>query len=88
MTSKKPTKKTTSKTSKTSKKAAPKKKAAAKKPAAKKAPAKKTVEEPKYFAQTEELLANLVDDIKDNVIYAADVKTPALKKKFFAWFRR
>lgn len=67
------TKKTSSK--KTTKKAAPKKKAPAKKkPAA--AKVKETVVVP------------VVKQEPAVVIYAADVKNPKTKKKFFAWFRR
>lgn len=77
MTSKKPAKKTTAK------------KPAAKKAAPKKAPAKKAA--PK--ADVNENLAKLAEPVVEapkhgTVIYAADVKSPSLKKKFFAWFKR
>lgn len=80
MTAKKPAKKTT-------KKATPKKKAPAKKKAAPKAA-------PKAEEAVNEKLAELakpaVETPKQHgtVIYAADVKSPSLKKKFFAWFKR
>jgi hypothetical protein len=78
MTAKKPTKKTTKKT-------APKKKAPAKKAAPK--------SKPKAEAVVNEKLATLATPVVEEpkhgtVIYAADVKKPSTKKKFFAWFRR
>lgn len=84
MTSKKPSKKT-------SKKAAPKKKAPAKKSAPKKkaaAPKSKPT-----FAKADDLAAafkaaEVAETPKTGtVIYAADVKNPSLKERFFAWFR-
>jgi hypothetical protein len=75
MTSKKPTKKTANK------------KAPAKKAPAKKAVSKKVVEK-KQFASSSSLVSSLVDEVKDNVVYAADVKNPVVKKKFFRWFSR
>ena len=76
MTSKKPTKKTANK------KAPVKKKAPAKKAASEK------VAEKPQFVSSSSLVSSLVDDVKDSVVYAADVKNPEVKKKFFRWFRR
>ena len=65
----------------------PTKKTANKKAPAKKAAPKKEVEKQQFVASSS-LVSSLVDEVKDNVVYAADVKNPVVKKKFFRWFRR
>lgn len=77
MTSKKPTKKTTTKKAPAKKAASTKTATSKKKPAA-----------VKQFVPSSSLVTSLVDDVKDNVVYAADVKNPVVKKKFFRWFSR
>lgn len=77
----------------TNKKPAAKKttnKSAAKKPAAKKPKVVKSVESPVHV-HTENVVApewSKPTPNVSNVVYAADVKNPKTKKKFFAWFRR
>lgn len=78
MTNKKPTPKKTTK------------KAAAKKPATKKPKAVKATDS-SVHVHTESAVApewSKPSATVSNVVYAADVKNPKTKKKFFAWFRR